>query len=96
MSWVQHTSGLVLVHGEPAHRKGNLMAWQDHITLDPKVLAGKPVIRSTRIAVEFVVELLGRGWTSEQILREYDHLTPEDIEACLSHADNTHKPDRAD
>jgi uncharacterized protein (DUF433 family) len=36
--------------------------------------------------VELVVDLLGRGWTAEQILQEYDHLTAEDIEACLAYA----------
>jgi len=60
--------------------------WKDRIIVDPKVLVGKPVIRGTRIAVEFVVDLLGRGWTTEEILREYDHLTPEDIQACLAYA----------
>jgi uncharacterized protein (DUF433 family) len=60
------------------------MNWQERITVDPKVLAGKPTIKGTRIAVEFIVDLLGRGWTPEQILHEYDHLTPEDIQACLA------------
>ena len=62
------------------------MTWDDHIAVAPDVLAGKPVIKGTRIAVEFVIDLMARGWTTEQILREYDHLTPEDIRACLSHA----------
>jgi uncharacterized protein (DUF433 family) len=62
------------------------MDWQSRITVDPKVLVGKPIIRGTRIAVEFVVDLLARGWSVEQILREYDHLTPEDIQACFGYA----------
>jgi uncharacterized protein (DUF433 family) len=62
------------------------MDWQTRITVDPKVLVGKPIIRGTRIAVEFVVDLLARGWTIDQILGEYDHLTPEDIRACFSYA----------
>ena len=70
------------------------MDWKDRITLDPKVLVGKPVIRGTRIAVEFVVDLLGRGWTTEEILREYDHLTPEDIQACLAYAGDVLKSER--
>jgi uncharacterized protein (DUF433 family) len=65
------------------------MNWRDRITIDPQILVGKPIIRGTRIAVEFVVDLLGRGWTAERILREYDHLSPEDIQACLrSRGDN--------
>ena len=62
------------------------MTWQDRIVLDSKILTGKPVIRGTRMSVEFVVDLLGRGWTVDQILKEYDHLAPEDIQACLAYA----------
>ncbi len=42
------------------------MIWQDRISLDPTVLVSKPVIKGTRIAVEFVVDLHGRGRTAEQ------------------------------
>jgi uncharacterized protein (DUF433 family) len=70
------------------------MDWHDRITVDPKVLVGKPVIKGTRIAVEFVMELLGRGWTREQILLEYDHLTPDDIQACLAYASEVLKSER--
>jgi uncharacterized protein (DUF433 family) len=62
------------------------MNWRERITVDPKILTGKPIIRGTRIAVEFVVDLLGRGWTMEQVLAEYDHLKPEDLQACLAYA----------
>ena len=72
----------------------NDMDWHDRISLDPRVLVGKPVIKGTRIAVEFVVDLLGRGWTREQILKEYDHLTPEDIQACLAYASEVLKSER--
>jgi uncharacterized protein (DUF433 family) len=68
--------------------------WQDRISVDPKVLVGKPVIKGTRIAVEFVVDLLGRGWTTEQILREYDHVAPEDIQACLAYASEVLKSEK--
>jgi uncharacterized protein (DUF433 family) len=50
------------------------MDWHDRIDVNPKVLAGKPVIKGTRIAVEFVLDLLATGWTVQQILREYEHL----------------------
>lgn len=70
------------------------MDWQDRIIVDPQVLVGKPVIKGTRIAVEFVMDLLGRGWTTEQILREYDHLTAEDIQACLAYASDVLKSER--
>lgn len=70
------------------------MNWQDRITINPKVLVGKPVVKGTRIAVEFVVDLLARGWTPELILREYDHLTAEDIQACLAYASDVLKSER--
>jgi uncharacterized protein (DUF433 family) len=70
------------------------MNWQERITVDPKVLVGKPIIKGTRIAVEFVVDLLARGWTTEQILKEYDHLTPDDIQACLAYASEMLKTER--
>ncbi len=59
------------------------MLWQDYITSDPAVLAGKPVIRGTRISVEFLLKLLAGSWTQEQILREYPHLSTEAVEAAL-------------
>jgi uncharacterized protein (DUF433 family) len=70
------------------------MSWQDRITVDPNILVGKPIIKGTRISVEFVVDLLGRGWTNEQILREYDHLSPADIQACLAYASEMLKSER--
>lgn len=60
------------------------MSWQDHISVDPEVLVGKPVVKGTRIAVELVVELMANGWTQEQILDSYPKLTAEDIRACLT------------
>jgi uncharacterized protein (DUF433 family) len=50
------------------------------------VLTGKPVIKGTRMAVEFLVELLAEGWTHEQILTNYPHLAEEDIQAALYYA----------
>lgn len=69
------------------------MKWQERITIDPQVLVGKPIIKGTRISVEFVIDLLGRGWTQEQILKEYDHLTREDVQACLAYAGDALKSD---
>jgi uncharacterized protein (DUF433 family) len=70
------------------------MSWHDRIVLDPTILTGKPTIKGTRIAVEFVVDLLGRGWTTEDILREYDHLNQEDIQACLAYASEVLQSER--
>lgn len=62
------------------------MAWQDRVTLDPGVLAGKPVIKGTRLSVEFIVGLLAQGWTEAEVLRNYPGLSREDILACLAYA----------
>jgi len=48
--------------------------WRERITVDPKVLSGKPVIKGTRIAVEFILELLAKSWTVEDILKNYPQL----------------------
>ena len=62
------------------------MEWGDRIILDPKVLSGKPVVRGTRISVEFVVNLLANGWSEQQIHDSYPNLTTPDIRACLAYA----------
>jgi uncharacterized protein (DUF433 family) len=62
------------------------MNWQDRITADPATLVGKPVIKGTRLAVDFLVELLAENWTHEQILRNYPQLTEDDILAALHYA----------
>ena len=53
------------------------------ITLNPRVLAGKPVIAGTRLSVDFIVNLLAHGATEQEILAEYRGLTSDDIRACL-------------
>jgi uncharacterized protein (DUF433 family) len=58
----------------------------EHIVLSPKVMAGKPVIRGTRLTVEYILNLLAHGATIDEILQEYEGLTKEDILACLFYA----------
>lgn len=55
----------------------------DRITFNPKVMVGKPVIKGTRLTVEYILGLLAHGTTTAEILQEYDGLTQEDIQACL-------------
>jgi uncharacterized protein (DUF433 family) len=62
------------------------MAWPERINIDPEILAGKPVVRGTRLAVEFILELLAAGRSEAEILDDYPGLTKEDILACLSYA----------
>jgi uncharacterized protein (DUF433 family) len=52
----------------------------------PDVLVGKPVIKGTRISVELVMDLLAAGYSIPQIIEQYDHLSREDIQACLAYA----------
>ena len=70
------------------------MHWRERITIDPDILVGKPVIKGTRISVELVIDLLGRGYTSQQILEQYDHITAEDLQACLAYAGEILKAER--
>ena len=54
----------------------------ERIVLNPKVMLGKPVIKGTRLTVEFILNLLAHGATVEEILDEYEGLTVQDIQAC--------------
>jgi uncharacterized protein (DUF433 family) len=62
------------------------MDWQERIELAPNIVSGKPVVKGTRLAVEFIVDLLAQGWSEEAILNNYPGLTLEDIRACLNYA----------
>lgn len=70
------------------------MDWHDRIETNPEVLSGKPVVKGTRLAVEFIVELLAQGWTMEDILDQYPALTRDDVQACLHYATDTLKSER--
>jgi uncharacterized protein (DUF433 family) len=62
------------------------MDWQNRIVVNPEILVGKPVIKGTRLAVEFIIDLLAQGWTETDILRNYPGVTRQDIQACLAYA----------
>jgi uncharacterized protein (DUF433 family) len=62
------------------------MEWNDRIKLDPAVLAGKPVIRGTRLSVSLIIELLAQGWSEADLFESYPELQPEDVRACLAYA----------
>ncbi len=61
----------------------------ERIVFNPKIMIGKPVIKGTRLPVEYIIGLLAHGATVEQITEEYDRLKPEDIQACLLFATRT-------
>ncbi len=57
--------------------------WRDRIVKDPRILAGKPVIKGTRISVELITDFLDyNNWSEADLLRNYPHITLEDIDAC--------------
>ena len=60
------------------------MDWEDRIAVNPAVLTGKPTIKGTRIAVEFLVELVAEGWTTEEIVRNYPGITAKDVQASIN------------
>lgn len=62
------------------------MSWQERIIVDENILIGKPVVKGTRLAVSFIIELLAQGWSEADILQNYPGLTREDIQACLKYA----------
>ncbi len=62
------------------------MRESDLIVVDPEIVGGKPVIRGTRLAVEFILELLAAGQSESDLVENYPGLTREDILACLSYA----------
>ena len=56
------------------------------MAVDPQILEGKPVVIGTRLAVEFIVDLLAQGWSEDEILGNYPGLEREDVRVCLSYA----------
>jgi len=56
-----------------------------HIVLDPAILAGKPIVRGTRLSVDFVIGLLADGWSEDQIVENYPGLSHDDVLACLAY-----------
>jgi uncharacterized protein (DUF433 family) len=67
---------------------------EDRIVADPAILLGKPVIKGTRLSVEFIVGLLAQGWSETEILRNYPGVEREDLLACLAYAQDRLKDDR--
>lgn len=61
----------------------------NRIAINPKVMTGKPIIKGTRLTVEYILNLLAHGATMAEILQEYEGLTQDDIQACLLFAART-------
>jgi uncharacterized protein (DUF433 family) len=71
-----------------------MAAWEERIVVDPRVMVGKPVVKGTRLTVEFILDLLAHGWSEAEILRNYPGLTVQDIRACLAYASQRLQEDR--
>jgi len=66
--------------------KSAFVDWRDHVTADPTVLVGKPVLRGTRISVEFLLGLLAAGWTEREVLDSYPMVARDGLRAALAYA----------
>ncbi|MBI5857922.1 MAG: DUF433 domain-containing protein [Sphingobacteriales bacterium] len=62
------------------------MQWQLYIERNPEILGGKPVIKGTRISVELIMRKLGGGYTPDDILKAYPHITREQVAAACEYA----------
>ena len=62
------------------------MNWKAHIHSNPKILLGKPVIKGTRISLEFVLGLFSEGWTQQQVIENYPTLNAESLQAVFAFA----------
>jgi uncharacterized protein (DUF433 family) len=69
------------------------MTWKTHIHSDPKILLGKPVVKGTRLSVEFILGLFSEGWTEQQVLENYPSLNPQSIQAVFAFAAECLKED---
>ena len=71
------------------------MPWRERVVADPAVLGGKPIVRGTRLAVDFLLDLLAAGWSEATLLEQYPQLTPEDVRACLAFAADSVREEKA-
>ncbi len=68
------------------------MEWNERITVNPKVLGGRPAVKGTRLSVSFILELLAAGSAERAILANYPQLSQDDIRACLRYASDSLEP----
>ena len=64
------------------------------IVLDPAILCGKPTVRGTRLAVEFLLDRIGEGWSFAELVGQYPGLTEDDILACIAYAGRVLREER--
>ena len=69
------------------------MTWREYIQSDPQILDGKPVVKGSRLAVDFILGLLAEGWSQERLLENYPQLSPESLRAVFAYASETLQDD---
>lgn len=69
--------------------------WEERIVLNPEILAGKPVIKGTRLSVELILDMLGEGVPIDEILENYPKITRKDVLACVAYASEVLKDIRS-
>lgn len=70
------------------------MSWHEHIELNPEVLVGKPVLKGTRLSVEFVLDMIAAGVSESEVLANYPRLTHDGILACVAYASDLVRGER--
>jgi uncharacterized protein (DUF433 family) len=70
------------------------MDWKEHITVNPDILVGKPIIKGTRISVELLLDRFADGWSYDEILAAYPHISREQVQAAVAFAAELFKEDR--
>ena len=63
-----------------------MVDWHEYIVVDPEVLRGKPVVKDTRLAVDFILGLFAQGWSADQVLESYPGLSAEALLAVFAFA----------
>ncbi|MBL7842272.1 MAG: DUF433 domain-containing protein [Cyclobacteriaceae bacterium] len=69
------------------------MEWRGHITSNKEILGGKPIVKGTRLSVEFLLGLFANGWSEESVLKNYPTLKKDDILALFAYAQDSVKDD---
>jgi uncharacterized protein (DUF433 family) len=70
------------------------MNWREYIVVDPAVLVGKPAIKGTRISVELLLDRFADGWSYDDVLAAYPHLTREQVQAAVTFASELFKEEK--
>jgi uncharacterized protein (DUF433 family) len=71
------------------------MDWRDYIHSDPEILSGKPIIKGSRLPVDFLLDLLANGWSEEQLFDSYPNLTRDSLRAVFAFAAESTRDERA-